>query len=52
MLPEIILDLLFGDAIASHDLRVFDAESDERRAAAETADIEMAHAMMHLYDLG
>src|SRR5215207_6770236 len=50
MLPEIILDLLLGDAISSHDLRVFDAESNERRAAAEAADIKMAYAVVHLYN--
>src|SRR5687768_2531002 len=48
MLPEIILNLLLGDAVPSHDLRVFYAEADERRSASEAADIEMAHAMVHL----
>ena len=50
--PEIIFDLLFGDAVARHDLRVFDAERDERRAAAEAADVEMAHAVVHANDFG
>ena len=52
MLPQVIFDLLLGNAVARHDLRVFDAERDQRRAAAEAADVEMAHAVMHLEHFG
>src|SRR3990172_104994 len=52
MLPEIIFDLLFGDPVPGHDFGVFDAERNQRRAAAETADVEMAHAVMHLDHFG
>jgi hypothetical protein len=42
MLPEIFFDLLFRDPVARHDLRVFDAEGDQRSSTAEAADVEMA----------
>src|ERR1043165_4049342 len=47
VLPEIVFDLLFGNAIPRHDLSVLDAERDQRRSAAETPNIEMADAVMH-----
>src|SRR3990172_9718027 len=52
MLPEIIFDLLLGDAVPRHDLGVFDAEGSERRAAAEAADVEVAHAAVHADHFG
>src|ERR1041384_2414129 len=48
VLPQIVFDLLFGNAIAGHNLSVLDAERDQRCAAAETPNIEMADAVMHL----
>src|SRR5689334_25179947 len=50
MLPEIVFDLFFGNAIARHNLSILDAQRDQRRSAAETANIEMTDAVMHLND--
>src|SRR4029078_10394429 len=47
VLPQIVFDLLFGNAVAGHNLSVLDAERDQRCAAAETPNIEMADAVMH-----
>src|SRR5512145_3296603 len=47
MLPQIVLDLFFGDTVARHDFRVFDAERDQRRTAAKASDIKMTNTVMH-----
>ena len=52
MFPQVIFDLLLGNTVARHDLGIFDAERDQRRTAAEAADVEVTHAVMHLEHFG